>query len=313
MSSHAHLKTALLGMVLLGQASLAAAEEPGHSSRPVESAPPVPGGDPIQNSITINDDDPESSIPSFEAAMKNPLQMGYFLMALSERADRASQRGDHAKEAKYYRAMTKAVPERAIGYRRACAAHDLAGEHVKAIEMCRAALGASGITVQDHLQFLTVLLKKPQPLKPSEIEDADAVVARLGGELKLNQDEAGRKIVAEAKCQIGAKLEDVARLTACAEHVRELRLEPAKVLTYEWALAIAQGDPNGAQRVVDKAKQVGLPAAALQAMQRGVAKASGSPNHSSFMFKQWWPILVGFLAIFALYFVKTRRSRLTPI
>jgi hypothetical protein len=271
--------------------------------------------DPIAN-IVINDDDPESSIPSAEQAMKNPLDMGYFLMALSDRADAAAQRGDHSKEAKYYRAVVKAVPDRSVGYRRACLAHDAAGEWEKALAMCRGALGVGGVTVDDHLKFLKILLKKPGSLTDSQIVDADAVVAGLEGELGLTKDDSGRKVIAEAKCQIGVKLEDPLRLSSCTKTLRELKAEPAKLYTFEWALAISEGDKDGARRVIEAAKQAGLPPAATAAMERGLSKADAVPAQRVFMstLRRWWPALVATAALALAVFLgfRARRSRPQP-
>jgi hypothetical protein len=289
----------------------ASAEDPTDTKSAAQSLPPqsgalpgVPGG--------INDDDPESSVPTPEQAMKNPLNMGYLLMALADRADVAAQRKDHSKEAKYYRAMVKAVPDRSIGYRRACAAHDLAHELDKAIEMCRGTLGAGGVTIEDHLQFLRMLLKKPTLLSATEIADADAVVARLKDDLKLGENEAGRKLIADAQCQIGAKLEDAARLEGCITELRELKAEPAKLHTFEWARAVAAGDVADAQEVIEQAREAGLPPAALFAMERGLEKAKEVSSKQLLppALRKWWPaLLTAGLLVLALIALKARRSR----
>lgn len=302
------VRGALLGSSLLAFAASVSAQGPADESAAM-SAPPSAISDALPNG-TINDDDPESSVLSPEEAMKNPLNMGYLMMALSDRADKAAARGDHSKEAKYYRALAKAAPDRAIGYRRACAAHDLAHESDKAVEMCRAALGTGGLTVDDHLKFLSVLLKRPGTPSETDLADADAVVERLETELKLGQNEAGRKVIAEAKCQIAAKLEDPDRLEVCVEQLRVVKAEPAKLFTYEWAFAVANGDATGAQQVIEAARKSGVPAPALELMQRGLSKANEVPRARALRTaaRRWWPVATLLLGL-ALIVLSLRRSR----
>ena len=65
---------------------------------------------------TIDENHPERSIPTPEQAMKNPLQMGYLLMDLIARGEAATEIGDHEAAIRYYRAIAKAVPERAVSF-----------------------------------------------------------------------------------------------------------------------------------------------------------------------------------------------------
>lgn len=301
-------------LVLLSLGRAAAQDDQVAQSAPPMSAPKQ-GGDPTA-SIKLDDDDPESSVPTGEQAMKNPLDMGYFLMALSDRADAAAQRGDHSKEAKYYRAVVKAVPDRSVGYRRACAAHDAAQEWDKALAMCRGALAVGGVTLDDHLKFLKILLKKQGPLTEKEVGDADAVIAGWEGDFGLNKDDKGRKIIAEAKCQVGVKLEDPQRLASCTKALRELKAEPAQLYAFEWALAISEGDKGAAKRAIEAAKEAGLPPAATAAMERGLSKADAVPTERvlAALGRRWWPALVAAaVALVAFLGFRVRRSRPQPV
>lgn len=304
----------LFALLLASFCSLARPQANAEDRAGAQSAPmsPAPSAvdDPLQNG-KINDDDPESSVLTPEQAMKNPLNMGYLMMALADRADRADQRGDYGKEAKYYRAIAKAAPDRAIGYRRACAAHDKAGEFEQAIDMCRRALGGGGVTTDDHLKFLNVLLKRPGAPSETDIADADAVVDRLENELKLKENDAGRKVVAEAKCQIAAKVEDGTRLQACVEQLRAIKAEPAKSYSYQWALAVAEGDAEGARTVIANARKAGLPAAALQVMEQGLVKAKEAPRQRVLLavWRRWWPALGLLPLIWFAVIAILRRSR----
>ena len=62
-------------------------------------------------SWTINDKDPENSIPSL-ATNKNPLEFGYWIQDVVAKGLDASKNGDHEAAARYFPAIVKAVPDR---------------------------------------------------------------------------------------------------------------------------------------------------------------------------------------------------------
>ena len=141
------------------------------------------GISPEASKFPIDDADPERSIPGEEEAARDPLQMGYLIVALTNRAQEALQQGQPARAAKYFRALGKASPGRALPFRKACAAYESAGEIASAIDMCRAALGKIDATANDRLDFLDVALKKPGELTRAELSDIDGTIARLQREL----------------------------------------------------------------------------------------------------------------------------------
>lgn len=263
----------------------------------------------IETSFAINDEDPESTVPTPEQAMKDPLQMGYLMMAFSDRAEAALAQGTPALAAKYYRAMGKAVPDRAVAFRKACKAHDAAGEIQKAVETCRAALGKGGVTIPDHLAFVHIMLKKPGPLGTAEIADIDAVLERLEGELKLGQEDKGRLVLAELRCQLGVRLTDAGRLSACTKELKELKVEKAKLLPYAWALAMSQHNLGEAESVMEQAEQAGLPGSAIEVMQKGLRRAVDAQQAETFQLaKRWWPAVVALaLSLLAIAAVRSRR------
>src|SRR6476620_580075 len=99
----------------------------------------------FQGSFPIDDAAPEIAVPTVAQRNASPLDFASYLMELGERADRATQRGDHLTAAKYLRAVTLAVPERSIGFSELCRAYEEAGDKAQALSACAAALQKSGV------------------------------------------------------------------------------------------------------------------------------------------------------------------------
>jgi hypothetical protein len=266
----------------------------------------------------VNDEDPEQSLPTPEEAAKRPMEMGYLMMELSDRAELARKRGEHAKAAKYYRAMAKAVPDRAVAFSKACEAHEAAGQWSEALEMCRGALGRPGVKAEDQARFVRVTLHKPA-IETGDMQDIEAVIAELRAKAMTPE---GKQIATELECELAVRLEDVARTNACVAGLKELGRSPTKVKFYEWALALMQNDDAAARDILAKAKLVGVPPEALASMQLALdARASkaatstalpAEPKRSA-LSSGWplgWPLgIVGAIAIATMITVLRRRAR----
>jgi hypothetical protein len=113
------------------------------SERPELGKPPTPGS---FSPWEIDDHDPVESIPPPEKLHKDPLQFGYFVMDLSERADKATQRGDHAAAVKFWQALAKVTPDRSHAFARMCASYEAQGMLEKAAYSCGAPGPRSRIT-----------------------------------------------------------------------------------------------------------------------------------------------------------------------
>jgi hypothetical protein len=103
----------LLVFGLVGLASTARA-----APAPAAPAESTPSSD--LSTIPIDDAHPDANIPSVEKQMENPLAFGYLLQDLLARAEKASQRGDHAAAARFYAAVAKGVPRRAYAFTKIC-------------------------------------------------------------------------------------------------------------------------------------------------------------------------------------------------
>lgn len=219
----------------------------------------------------INDDNPESSVPTAEQAMRSPLKMGYHVMLLIERGDKASQAGEQKRAMRYYKALVKAIPERSKGYTLLCNAYDDMGDLASATEACKQALGKQGVTVEDNLHYTTLLMKKPGTLDKTDVEDIEATYAHLEKELAA---EANTPVfIEQLRCDLATRLEDQQRLKSCVSKLEQRAPKDAKTMAYRWALLVSQRDFVGAQRLIGEAAHAGLPKPALAKMQSGLLAA----------------------------------------
>lgn len=254
------------------------------ASAQAPEAPPEQAHD-LSTRFTIDPKDPEGSVPSPEEAMKNPLEMGYLMMDMIARAEAATQRGEHATAARYYRALSKAVPERAVAFSKLCKTYEALGRRAEAIEACRTALGKGGVEVSDYRRFVQLTLQKAESLTPSELEDVDAIVAHLDTE--LGKDPKGKTTVTELRCEIATKLEDTARLKQCVQDLTTLEPDAASTLTFGFALALSEHDLEAARDIVAQAKAKGLPQAALSRMETTLSRESDKPSGWLSAFGGW--------------------------
>jgi tetratricopeptide (TPR) repeat protein len=256
----------------------------------------------------LDDRDPVSSVPSAEQAMRKPLQMGYFVMLLIERGKAASERGDQEAALKYYQALAKAVPERSKAFSLLCETRIALNDHAAALEDCKTALGKPGVTVDDNLRFVELMLKKPQALSASEVEDVEAVIAHLEKELAAEKN--GPLVASQLSCELGSRLQDIGRLQACTERLHELAPLQPTTFVYSWSLAVLRRDFEGAKRIMERAKRAGLPADALAKMEAGMELQREQGSSSA----RWRPLAAGgallsLLALGAFLFFTRRRRR----
>jgi tetratricopeptide (TPR) repeat protein len=276
-------------IALLASALLARTE-------PALADAPTPKQQALQASgVVIDAADPESSVPAPEWALKRPMEMGYLLIALADRAEAAEKAGKHLAAARYYRALGKAVPDRAVSFGKACRAYESAGLFEQAAASCREALGKAGVSVEDHLRFVRVTLQLPGALGPTQLEDIEAVLARLESDL---HDVALLESVAYLRCDLGLRLEQVNRLQQCTGALQALGASGPRLLGYEWALSMLNGDTEQARALIERARAARLPPAAIASMVRRLDGARGTTSLDERM--RFAP---GALVVFALAFV----------
>lgn len=216
--------------------------------------------DGLTTSFTINDADPESSVPAPEAAMKRPLDMGYHIMMLSERGEKAYAGGDYAAAIRYYRALQKAVPDMSLPRRKLCVAHEAAGETTKALEACRAALGLNGTNVEDSERYVKLVLAQVGALSARDVADVDSISTHLEEQLGAEQ---GPTVAKKMQCQLAVRMNDIARLEACTTELNKLRPNDPETLVFAWTLSLMKGDLAQAEQWIARARDAQLPPRAV--------------------------------------------------
>ncbi len=276
-------------------------------------------GRPLASVFRINPNDPESSVPTAADSMKAPLEMGYFLIDVTEMGDAALARRDYAAAVKFFRAMAKAVPDRSVAYAKQCAAYEGLGEHANAVEACRTALGLGGVTPVDYAHFVTVALAGQGKLKQREIEDIDAIVAHLQQEAKGDKDIL--TMASQLQCELGARLNDGKRLETCTRALSTLTPNAPENFVFRWALAMQRGDQTEAERIIAQAKAAKVAEVVLTRMTSGmqVVQAGQRAQRMAALKAQLYAFanprnatIVAALVLAALgWFVSRRRARPT--
>ena len=210
----------------------------------------------------VDDADPEASVPTVEEQSKQPLEFGYFLQDLAARAERAGKAKDHAAEARYYRALTKAAPASAVGPRRLCDALEASGDLTNAIIACRTTLTRDGTQAGDYIHFVKLVLRTTTPLVPGERKELDAVIAHLAHEADLGA------LPTMLSCDVALRFNDRPALESCtAESARKAPKDP-KTISLQWALAVQNHDRGAALGLIDRAREVGMSPDGLAMMER---------------------------------------------
>lgn len=301
-------KQVTLGLVALVWAAFAPAVCPAASAEAARiiaaSTPPPPAA--AASGFQVDDHDPVASVPSDAQANQNPMAMGYFLDDLIGRAQAASKRGDHAAAARYYQALAKAVPERATPFVKLCLELESAGDRLGAIAACRTALGRQGATVDDHARYLRLLMGQPGALDPQQVADADASVEQL-------RKHDAFLLASQLECELATRIDDLARLQSCTRDLYVRDPNGAITVSFQWALALKQGDRPEALRLVERAKVVGVKPPGVAHMERATAVWSPSGRTSSTSWMATAGAIALALAGLLVVLRGRRRTRLSPV
>src|SRR4029450_12417306 len=113
-------------------------------------------------------------VPSKKVRDRNPMEYGYFVQDLLEGAELARKDGDYFLVVAYYRALVKAVPERAKSWSKLCEAYAVVNDHERAAKICATALALPGVELQDYTRYVreTLLLpRKPSPETTKQLKE----------------------------------------------------------------------------------------------------------------------------------------------
>ena len=173
------MRSRILGVVslvvMMGVGWSAGAEPQAVIGSPA-GTPPAPF---VHPRFVLNDADPEASVPPPAQRNANPLQFGYFLQDLLDRAAAATKQGDTAAAIRYHRAIAKAVPERALAFSRLCALYESTGQRQAAIAACRGAVDREGVVIDDYVRYVRLLLGSSGAVAQGDAEEVRAVLAHL--------------------------------------------------------------------------------------------------------------------------------------
>lgn len=186
---------------------------------------------------------PESKIPTVEERNKDPLQFGYFLQDLNVEALKAERKGDWRNAVKLWRAAAKAVPDMAVGFSKACRAHQMLDETEQALEYCGKAVNLEGATLEDFLRYAELVANKPTALSAVDIQDMDALVTHLREKEQIAP-------AAVVECRLGIKLEDQARLERCTKVLAQHSPQDPRTLTFQWSYALMRKDYGQAKQLL---------------------------------------------------------------
>jgi tetratricopeptide (TPR) repeat protein len=216
----------------------------------------------------INEDDPESSVPDEKKRNEDPLQFGYWLQDVVLKAEVYSKHGMHDKAIKFYRALAKAVPDRAVSFSHLCDEYEAVGDREKAIAACGAAVTMAGVTQGDYAHYVHLILAKPGSLTKQE-EGFLALAIE-----SLKQDPKAHPLVDVLECEVGTRTSNVKQLEECTAALAASAPNDLQTVAFQWALAMQQGKLDEARALLVRAKELGEKDEGVQSMQRAIDMAA---------------------------------------
>lgn len=219
------------------------------------------------HSFPIDDGDPERGAPTQAAADARPLEFAYYLQDLTERAHKATARGDHAAAARYFRALARAVPDSSVPQQKLCDELVADGKEKDAIVACRAALALPGVRASDFLRFGDLVLQQ-RGATPDQLRDVEAAARHLTA-----QPDA-RVLGLQLECRLGVHTASLSLLQECTRELAAAAPNDASTYVFAWSLAQLQGQHDQARLLIERARAAGLPKDALARMQAATSTRS---------------------------------------
>lgn len=215
----------------------------------------------LSKEFPIDESEIEASVPSKKARDRNPLEYGYFIQDLLEGAAGAHKRGDDYVVVAYYRALVKAVPERAKSWGKLCEAYATVNDHERAAKMCGTALALPGVELQDYLRFVRETLRIPGPPSPETVGRLKNVLEHLDKQPNIEGT------TAHLRCEVAVALSDAKMLEGCTAALTRLEPNKTETVVYQWTLAMMRGQNEAAGRLLERAKKLKLPSENIERMQ----------------------------------------------
>ena len=248
-------------LLLSGAAASARAADESTGAGEIMGVPvKVPGQ--LSTLFKINDADPESTVPTPQQRIGNPLEFGYYVQDLLAKAEAAAKRHDPQLVIKYYRALAAAISEQAQGWSLLCEAYVAAGEKAHALVACKYAIEREGATFNDYRRFVDLLATKDGELSSDERGVLQQVLAHLDGQPELRIE------TAHLRCQAAVKTKDATALENCTAVLAKTAPDDPKTIVFQWTLAVMRGDRDGAARLLERAEQAGVASENIERMSR---------------------------------------------
>ena len=218
--------------------------------------------------LPINEDDPERTIPSEQERNKDPLQFGYWLQDVALKAEVYSQHGQHDKSIKFYRALAKAVPDRALSFSRLCTEYEAVGDREKAIAACGAAITLQGVTQADYAHYVHLVLGKTGSLSSQDVGFLNLALDAF------KRDPQNHPLADQLECEVGTRTSNVPELKECTAALTSTAPHDRQTVVFQWALAMQEGHLDDARRLLARAKELGEDDESAKSMQRAIDAAA---------------------------------------
>jgi hypothetical protein len=253
--------------------------------------------------FSVNEANPVASVPSPEERRGAPLDFGYWLMDVADKGQTALTEGQFGKAAQYYEALTVAVPHRAVGFSKLCAARLGNGEKDLALEACREAMGKEGVTVADGTRLISLLLDQPR-LTPEAVAEVESII------LHLRKEKAHLGVVAEQECLLGEKLASPERLRSCLNELETSAASGGRVTAFKWRLAMLEKDGSRAKALLEEARRdPAFAPAAITRLEAETRALSSELTRRHLKIFGLVGLLLSALGLLAYFAIRTRRNR----
>jgi tetratricopeptide (TPR) repeat protein len=220
------------------------------------------------SNIRVDDNNPEATIPSEREKNREPLQFGYYIMDLSDRAELALNAKNYPVAVRYFRALAKAVPDRAVGFSKLCEVYQLMNDREHALNSCRAAALLEGVKVDDYLRLTDLVLAQPGSISAPELTELSEIAEHLR---KQSPDTIAADRI---DCKVGVRFHDVAKMSRCTAHMAQVAPIDLETISFQWAFAMMRGDYPAATAYIDQAQAAKMPEAQLRQMQKATTQAN---------------------------------------
>ena len=239
------------------------------------------------SSLPINAENPESSIPTAQQQMQNPLEFGYLLQDMLADAISAEKKKDYYHAARYYRALATAVPKRAYAFGKLCEALQNLGERENAEKACRAALTREDVTSAEFERFVYLMLSKQEPLSTEELKELDGVIDHL------SKTPESAVLAANFRCQVGLRIQSTLMLEQCTAVLAKAQPDAPATLSFQWALALQNHDKDSARRLIARARSAGMSRDGLRQMETATRSEFGIDRAAVAMWSFGGALLLG--------------------